>query len=150
MTVHEAWQRLRTVRELSFEARSGAIPNTGWNGRGEGTVQIVAAEDLTTIFHEKGLWAPDVGRPFPFNNTYRWTLDSAACFIRLEHLRFGPEHPVYLFDLIPAGQTLVSAEPHVCRNDLYAAQMTFDQQFIRLSWTIIGPTKNESIGYCYS
>jgi hypothetical protein len=151
MAVEEAWSRLRTARELSFEARSRSTPNTGWNGRGEGTVQVEQAEALATIFYEKGSWTPEIGRPVPFSNVFRWMLDPEGSFIRLEHLRFGVDHPVYLFDLVPADErTLVSSEPHVCREDLYAARMEFEQQVIRLSWTITGPKKNESIGYSYT
>lgn len=150
MVVQQAWSQLRMVRELSFEARSHSIPNTGWNGRGEGAVEVEEPESLTTIFYENGTWTPDVGRPIEFRNVFRWTLDPDVRFIRLEHLRFGTEHPVYLFDLIPANERrLVSSEPHVCREDLYAARMEFDQQAIRLSWTITGPRKNESIAYLY-
>jgi Family of unknown function (DUF6314) len=150
MVVREAWGRIRKVQELSFEARSLSIPNTGWNGRGEGTVVVEAVEPLTTIFHEKGSWMPEIGRPVPFNNVFRWTLDPEGRFIRLEHLRFGVEQPVYLFDLVPAGErTLVSSDPHVCREDLYAARLGFDPQTIGLSWTITGPKKDERINYLY-
>jgi hypothetical protein len=150
MAVQQTWSRLRTVRELSFEAQSRSTPSTGWNGRGLGTVQVEQADASTTVFYEKGLWAPEIGRPSPFSNVFRWTLDPEGCFIRLEHLRFGLEHPIYLFDLVPADErTLVSSDPHVCREDLYAACMEFDQHVIRLNWTITGPKKDENIKYLY-
>jgi hypothetical protein len=43
----------------------------------------------------------------------------------------------------------VSVEPHVCQEDRYAARMEFDEQVIRLNWTINGPKKDESIEYSY-
>jgi hypothetical protein len=33
-----------------------------------------------------------------FRNVFRWTLLGPK-LVRLEHLRFGPDHPVYLFEL---------------------------------------------------
>jgi hypothetical protein len=151
MTVVEAWMRLRTVQRLSFVARSRAAPGSGWNGRGEGTVRVEEVDSRTTLFHESGSWTPEAGRAIPFSNVFRWTLDDDADFLRLEHLRFGAEHPVYLFDMVSASEAvLVSAELHVCRDDLYAARLEFDEQKIRLNWTIAGPKKNESIEYSYT
>jgi hypothetical protein len=151
MTVLNAWKRLRTVQRLSFVAQSRAAPGSGWNGRGEGTVRIEEVNSRTSLFHERGSWAPEARPPISFTNVFRWTLDADASFIRLEHLRFGTEHPVYLFDMVSASEgVLVSAEPHVCREDLYAARMEFDGQTIRLRWTITGPKKDEKIEYSYT
>jgi hypothetical protein len=153
MPVAEAWKRLRTVQRLSFVARSRAAPGCGWNGSGEGTVRVEEFDFRTTLFHESGSWTPKAGRPILFSNVFRWTLDAGVRSVRLEHLRFGTEHPVYLFDMVSAGEgegILVSADPHVCREDYYAAWMEFDGQTIRLSWKITGPRKDETIEYLYT
>ena len=105
---------------------------------------------LEILFHERGTWTPEGGRQTTFSNLFRWTADPDGRFIRLEHLRFGPDHPVYFFDLVPVAEgVLESSEPHVCREDLYAARMDFDQQTVRLRWTITGPKKAEDISYTY-
>jgi Family of unknown function (DUF6314) len=150
MDVQRAWSRLLSVHELAFEARSRAATYTGWNGSGRGAVQIEAVESGVILFHERGAWSPDGGRQSAFSNVFRWTADSDGRFIRLEHLRFGPEHPVYLFDLVSVDNGILeSSEPHVCREDLYAARMECDEQAVRLTWTINGPKKAENISYIY-
>ena len=101
MDVQKAWARLFSVHEITFEARSRAVPNTGWNGSAKGLVQVETVEARTILFHERGDWIPEVGQQSTFSNVFRWTADPDDCFIHLEHLRFGPNDPVYLFDLVP-------------------------------------------------
>jgi hypothetical protein len=135
------------IRRLDFEAESRFVANTGWNGSGRGTVQVEVA---TLVFREQGSWIPSGGREVSFKNVFRWTADPEGQFIRLEHLRFGPGNPVYLFDLVPVlAHVLVSAEPHVCREDLYSARMEFDRAGVHLTWTITGPKKDERVTYLY-
>jgi hypothetical protein len=150
MDVREAWDRLCTIRELDFEARSRSATSTGWTGSGRGTVQVEQVDGVTMLFHETGQWVPEKGRELPFHNVFRWTAVPDGRLIRLEHLRFGPEHPVFLFDLVPVSERVwKSAEPHLCRNDVYSALMEYDQAAVHLSWTISGPMKDERISYWY-
>jgi hypothetical protein len=150
MDVRKAWTRLLAVKELTFEARSRAARYTGWNGFGKGAVQVEPVEAGVIVFHERGAWTPEGGRQATFSNVFRWTVDPDCRFIRLEHLRFGSDQPVYLFDLVPVDEgVLESSEPHVCQEDLYAARMEFDQHTVRLRWTITGPKKAEDISYTY-
>ena len=151
MDVRETWDRLATSSELVFEARSRATTNTGWVGTGRGTVRVESVDKSTMLFHEEGSWTSEGGREIGFHNVYRWTADPDYRFIRLEHLRFGPAVPVYLFALVPVSpRVLESAEPHVCRDDLYSARMEYDDAAVRLCWTITGPQKDEQISYSYS
>ncbi|MHC5539218.1 DUF6314 family protein [Singulisphaera rosea] len=70
--------------------------------------------------------------------------------IRLKYLRFGLQNPVYLFDLVPESQrVLTSAEPHVCQEDRCSARMEVGDATVHLSWTVIGPRKDERIAYSY-
>ncbi len=150
MDVQKIWTRLRVVQELTFEARSQATADTGWNGSGQGMVRIAEVEPRVILFHERGEWTSERGRQSSFTNVFRWTADPDGRRIRLEHLRFGQDHPVYLFDLVVVDEgVLESSEPHVCREDLYTARMKFDEQAIRLRWTIDGPKKSETISYAY-
>ncbi len=148
--VRAAFDRLLTVRVLTFEAGSQATATTGWVGHARGTV--IAERTAATIltFQETGTWTPAVGRPTTFHNVYRWTRSADDARLNLAHLRFGPDRPVDLFDLVPAGSaTLTSAVPHACRDDRYAAELTWDQHAVRLTWTITGPVKAERVAYVY-
>jgi hypothetical protein len=150
MDVTVAWNRLRTIRELDFEAHSRSTTRTGWNGQGRGTVQVEQVDAVTMLFYENGRWSPEGSRELAFNNIFRWTLDPEGRHIRLTHLRFGPGNPVYLFDLVPESErVLTSAEPHVCQEDIYAARMEVGDEAVHLGWTITGPRKDERIAYSY-
>ena len=71
--------------------------------------------------------------------------------MRLEHLRFGEDHPVYLFDLGPAGEReWRSVSPHLCGEDCYAAVLTVRDDGIVLRWSVDGPRKQEAIEYTYA
>ena len=83
-----------------------------------------------------------------FTNDYRWTRTPAG--LHLAHLRFGPDRPVELFDLVRSGRSAMrSAAPHACRADGYAAELTWDADAVRLVWTVTGPAKAERIAYAY-
>ena len=85
-----------------------------------------------------------------FSNTFRWTLDRSAGMISLEHLRHGPEQPVFLFHITPTGDhILASVESHFCEEDVYLATVPWDRHSIRLNWRVIGPKKNEEMECCY-
>ncbi len=98
MNLHQLWDRLRQVTRLKFVSRSEK--KIGWNGVGVGTVVVETMDKGTMIFTESGNWhSESTGRDNRFSNVYRWTLADEV--IRLEHLRQGVDHPVYLFDLAP-------------------------------------------------
>lgn len=102
------------------------------------------------IFVERGRWIPTGRTQIGFSNTYRWTLNLAESILRLEHLRFGADQPVYLFDLMPESYgVLASMQPHVCQEDCYTARLEYDANGIRLTWTVAGTEKNETIEYYY-
>ena len=70
--------------------------------------------------------------------------------MRLEHLRFGKNQPIYLFDLVPVSEGILSsANPHVCQDDCYTARMEYGSDVVQLTWSIAGPEKKETIHYQY-
>lgn len=143
-------ERLGRVRALRFEAVS-QTEMTDWNGSGEGEV-AVREEGSQLIFDESGLWQPRQGAPLGFTNCYRWTFSDRS--IGLEHLRFGADRPVYLFDLVqdptaPDPHRLISERPHPCGEDRYEAQLLAGRDEIQLSWRIEGPRKRTEILYRY-
>jgi hypothetical protein len=104
------WSHLRQVRLLRFVARSGAA--TSWDGIGTGSVVVETPSDASLIFREAGMWQPERGQESRFTNVFRWSLVRPD-LIRLEHLRFGPDRPVFLFEIGPvADGRWQSVRPH--------------------------------------
>src|SRR3954453_19731605 len=143
----QLWECLCQGRFLRFVA-SSANPK-GWNGVGTGTVVVECPAKTVLTFKEAGSWAPTIGKETRFKHVFRWSLAGPAV-VRLEHLRFGADHPVYLFDLAPtADSAWSSATPHLCREDCYSAELRRHEWGMFLHWTIVGPKKQESIEYDY-
>jgi hypothetical protein len=145
------WEKLTKVSQLIFHAKTKSKDENGWNGRGQGEVGVVKEGNHSLIFQEKGFWKTEKGEEVTFSNVFRWVLDCRKGVISLEHLRRGPDHPVFLFYLVPCGpDSLCSIESHLCEEDTYFGQIHFDRHRFRLNWRVIGPKKNEEIDYYYS
>lgn len=145
------WDKLSTVKQLSFHAKTKSKENQGWNGKGTGKVTVTKEDGNTLIFHEKGSWQGKQEEEVGFSNVFRWTLDQNACVISLEHLRRGADHPVFLFYLAPSSNhSLSSMDSHLCEGDIYFGQVDFNRYSLRLNWRVIGSKKNEEIDYYYS
>jgi hypothetical protein len=141
------WTCLEKIRSLRLIAHSHSA--TGWQGSGSGTVTVERAESLL-ICRETGTWQPQGGRPSRFRNTWRWSQPGSG-WVRLEHLRFGPQHPVHLLDLAPVGGGgWQSVSPHLCGEDCYSAHLQLEDTGLRMGWIITGPHKSEQIQYAYS
>lgn len=143
------WHCLAAITALRFVSKSAN--NTGWSGCGKGLVAVDLFNANTVIFTETGTWQADTGQQFDFNNVFRWSFDNSTDIIQLEHLRYGANNPVHLFDL-----TLInnfewqSITPHLCCDDVYSAILSRVGNTIEMQWTIKGPKKNEYIHYWYS
>ena len=106
----QLWDGLLRVRAVRFESRSST---PGWDGVGNGEVAVDSSSLSALVFTESGVWHPSQGRETRFSNVFRWTLGATES-LKLEHLRFGPEHPVYLFDLLPdSDDRWASVKPHL-------------------------------------
>lgn len=145
------WEKLMGVTQLTFHAKTKSKEERGWNGKGQGEVTVTKEGMNILIFHEKGSWQGKQGAEVNFSNVFRWTLDRNSGVISLEHLRRGPEHPVFLFYLAPSGKhSLSSIDSHLCEGDTYFGQIHFDRYSLRLNWRVIGPKKNEELDFYYS
>lgn len=143
------WEKLKTVKDFTLHAHSRSNFETGWNGKGTGSV-LVAVDSTSITFHERGSWQGEQNSNIAFSNTFRWTLDRSVRMISLEHLRLGPRNPVFLFHITPTDNNgLASVGSHLCKEDEYLAQVAWDRHSIRLSWRVIGPKKNEEIEVFY-
>lgn len=144
------WERLKGVKQFTRLAQSRSKDENGWNGKGKGEVLVNKPMDAILVFHERGSWQVRQGQDISFSNAFRWTLDRDVGMISLEHLRHGPDQPVFLFHLIPTGNNfLASVDSHLCEEDVYLATVSWDRHSIRLNWRVIGPKKNEEMECCY-
>jgi hypothetical protein len=147
LTKH-VWDRLQMIKSLSSLISSTAAEKTGWTGEAIGIVEVQRPSSECLHFVESGSWSTPVGKRIDFSNTYRWTLLGTR--IRLEHLRFGADRPMHLVDFIPDADGRMSSEhPHVCTADLYRASLDLGEK-LKLSWSITGPRKRETIDCRYS
>lgn len=147
MNSDELMKRLAEVTRLEFRALTNG-QKSGWQGNGRGAVSVASLDSSSVLFTETGSWKTEEGRQIDFRNIYRWSdVDDG---IRLEHLRFGPDQPIYLFDLRPVSMSQwISRSPHVCREDCYKADLVIGSSSIELTWRITGPEKDETIHYIY-
>ncbi len=147
--LYDFWEKLQSVKQLSFLAKTKSKEGHGWNGKGLGEV-FVAKEGKTLIFTEKGTWKGKNGENVTFSSAFRWTLDTDRGVISLENLHHGPNHPVFIFHLAPTGNNILSSvDSHLCGADSYFGQIHFDSKRLRLTWRVIGPRKNEEMDYYY-
>lgn len=144
------WDRLKEVEHVTFEAKSHSKKGQGWKGRGKGDVVVTDDGDATLIFHEEGVRVVEGEQEFNFSNVFRWQLHRIDGLLSLEHLRFGPQHPVFMFHLQVTGKnSLESVHSHLCKEDTYFGALHLETTSLRLTWRIIGPKKNEELEYRY-
>ncbi len=144
------WGMLSQIRHLSFSARSRKGEES-MTKIGKATVEVLTPTSSVIVFQEKGHWFQDQIPETAFNSSFRWTLDTQACLITLEHLRYGSTHPVFLFHLTPTKPfTLEAVDAHLCAADTYLGNVSWSQTQIDFYWRIIGPSKNDELIYHYT
>lgn len=143
------WETLQRTCHLSFSAKTSQ-GNEKLTKIGQAEVQVICPAPEFVIFQEKGIWLLDPLPNTSFNNSFRWTRDLKASLITLEHLRYGPAHPVFLFHLTPTKSGLLEAvDPHLCGEDTYLGSIAWSYKEIYFYWRIIGPRKNDELTYHY-
>ncbi len=142
------WERLSQVKQLSCTTKSKQGEVLFKSGKAD--VTAISSHPHTLIFQERGFWFFDSVPHTAFSNSFRWTLDLKASLITLEHLRYGMNHPVFLFHFTSneAGG-LESVDPHLCGDDTYLGHIFFEPKGIFFNWRILGPQKNEELIYHY-
>lgn len=136
------WKRLLRVCQVTIQ--------TGVQTMGEavGEVKVQEEKKGVLLFFERGQWLP---QEIEFNNCLRWSFDYENGLVGLEHLRYGPNHPVFLFHLAPiTTRYFQSIDSHLCCNDCYFGQIELNEQSIQFLWRILGPQKNEILHYTYA
>ncbi len=137
-------QVLSQVISVNFTARGRS-----WTGVGRGSVQVTIPSHDVVTFEESGTWRTPQGIELRFHNVFRWSAVDEDC-VRLEHLRFGSDHPVELFCLNWIDDVWKSVCPHLCEADHYVAELHVRSADVRVKWSVEGPKKQETIEYVYS
>ncbi len=143
------WEVLGTVTKLSFSAttKRGGEECTKI---GKADVEVISELSTVRVFSEKGYWFEGANPENMFSNTFRWTLDIKNLLISLEHLRYGPSRPVFLFHLTPKGDSIFEAvDSHLCASDVYLGYIRKNKKGFDFRWRIIGPAKNDTLTYRY-
>ncbi|WP_429143424.1 DUF6314 family protein [Aeromonas hydrophila] len=143
--IQRLWRQLPQIGAFAFTASNGEGSATDWCGSGEGGVTVTDHHG-GWLFAEQGRYTTPHGRVLTMHNRFWWQRGEQG--IRLSHLRY--EQPVVLFELLPQedGRWL-TAEPHLCGQDHYSAELTPTGDGFLLGWQITGPRKNERLGYRY-
>lgn len=143
------WKKLSLVDSLNFTTRS--VKDTeSETKRGEAKVQKSFLNEDQILFHEVGEWVDGAHSKSHFSNQFLWTLDLVNERVSLEHLRYGPKNPVFLFDLkLSKKNSLVSQDPHLCKDDTYLGALIWSTKGIELNMRVIGPHKNHFLNYQY-
>ena len=142
------WSRLRKVSTALIRAiQTDPHPLTY---HGEGNVVVTASKN-TLVYEEEGTWNDANNHSIHYRNSLKWTRHYSSTLISLEHLRYGSNHPVFMFYLTPAASTLLqSTSSHLCADDTYFGKLLLEGPNLKLIWKTVGPQKNETLEYIYS
>lgn len=145
--IHKLWDTLKSIHQMEFTAKCRQIPPSFETRKGKGKIVLEQPAQDILVFFEKGNWQEiQSEKQVAFTNVFRWRLEEKQRRLSLEHLRFGKNHPIFLFHLVQIGETVFqSIQPHECKEDIYSGKLIFDTHFIHLQWRITGPKKNELI-----
>ncbi len=135
-----AWQKFLKVTSFSTIVVSEGKNSFSRNGKGSVMVEM---EQNVIFFHEEGDWKDGI----TFSNKLRWTKKEDR--ISLEHIRYGIDHPIYLFSLVPQGKSLVCDQAHLCGDDTYLGSLKMDGDSLNLQYAIQGPSKLMKIFISY-
>lgn len=143
------WERLLQVKKLSFSAKLQSSETSLKVGKAE--VLVSTPTPSIVVFQEKGFWFENQLPDTAFSNSFRWSLDTNASLITLEHLRYGDAQPVFLFHFSVAKPSLLeSVDAHLCGDDTYLGNIVWSPHSIDFHWRIIGPHKNNHLNYHYT
>lgn len=140
------WERLLKVKNLSLQVKTCQAGEKV----GKAKVEISLTTPSVLLFEERGHWYKNQKADTGFRNTFRWSLDSKSSLITLDHLRYGVKYPVFLFHLTAVSSLrLESVGAHLCKEDTYLGNITWNSDQILFHWRVIGPKKNDELTYCY-
>ena len=143
------WRLLQSVHSVDLSISDSDAGPAQIQGTGEVATEAVGGSEL--VIRERGRWSGPKGDGSHFTDSLRWTLDTEAGLLRLEHLRRGPDEPVMLMELVPDGRGLLTPlGPHLCGEDRYDGAMRVLDDGVEVSWKVTGPKKNMEIRRRYT
>lgn len=144
-------EKLQNVRKGELESICRQIPPTFEPRKGISSVTVFSEEETVTLF-ERGTWLSVHSREeIAYTNTLRFRFLKDSRRIALEHLRYGKNRPVLLFELDQVGPFAYrSLAPYTCKEDTYTGSVLFDAHYIHLNWQVVGPKKNTSLRAVYT
>lgn len=152
MSLSNVWKRLLKITNLELSAVENFQSQNNqpaWSGNARGQVFVSAPDSETLIFDESGEWDFPAKPQIKFFNIYRWRKTENE-ILELSHLRHGVDSPVHLLNFKQISETFWRSEsPHVCREDLYSADLFLDENEMRLTWKIYGPAKKQIVECFY-
>ena len=150
MTFSALWDLLSQVKTLELRAESLQPQQPKWSGSAEGRVNLSKINRDTLIFSESGEWNFAEKPRIKFFNIYRWRRLAKDRILELSHLRHGIDSPVHLLNFKKTNASLWRPDkPHICGEDIYAAELLIEKDSIRLKWSIEGPAKNQTVECLY-
>ncbi len=142
--------RLSKVRSLKIEAFFYENEKEEQK-KGQAHVEVICQGRHKLVFHEKGQWLLPQFSELIFKNAFKWTFNPLAQLISIEHLRYGEDQPVFLFDLTSdKSGHLESINTFSQLNELHFASIHWTKKQIHFQWRIIGNKKNDLLHYYYS
>jgi hypothetical protein len=142
----EIRDKLREVVAFRFESKRHIA--TGWNGVGFGIVKVSKPAPNVLIFDESGSWQQDGGKEIRFTNVFRWSFLGDR--LQLDHLRFGANNPVFLFEMATDAKGIWrEINPYQCGTDFYRASLHTENERIFVTWSVRGPKRDTIIDYVY-
>ena len=146
------WQRLKTVTQMTLEAKyAGEL----WTGQGRVDVHTSAGKN-ELVFQEEGAWHATQGNVQPFINLYVWSFDFVKNVFLLHRKRAEAEAPELLARFVQnvachTGEVLwKQEEPHLCGDDCYTVSLELSSDTLSLDWTICGPKKKDQVRIIYT
>ena len=141
--IFEIFSRISKLHTESFDAENQLIHNLS------GKVEVEIVTGMEIIFKEYLRWENENNLLLNSKNVYRWSFLNTGN-IKLDHLRFGKNNPVFLVELFKATEnTWKSRGPHDCNSDLYFAELVLQNENPVLSWEVKGPSENYSLKTVY-
>lgn len=142
LSLQAFWERILEVKQMTIRTHTGE--------EAIGEVNVKEEKPGVLLFIVRGKWVKGIGQETAFHNSLRWTFLFEDSLIRLEHLRHGPDHPIFLSHLSPISpRHLQSIDPHLCKGDCYFGRLEFSKPGIYMTWRILSDQKNETLHYVY-
>jgi len=138
--------KIGQTKRLSFIVNH---PNPFLNIKLDFNLKVTKPDNFSIITEELGGWINNLGQKVVSKNTYKWTAQNDS-ILKLEHLRFGEKKPIFLVNFYYKKTNFwKSLKPHICKQDVYEAELKIFSAKIMLIWNIQTPEHTYTIASTY-